>query len=126
MDDDFNTPQAVAALIGLASALAEERERGRAGIRGGRHFMTGVSVLIELGRVLGLSMEGSQRRLAQGLGPDQRARIDQLVRERDKARKRRDWARADALRADLDALGITLQDSPTGTAWKPRTPRRAP
>jgi cysteinyl-tRNA synthetase len=120
MDDDFNTPQAVGALNGLAAALGEERERVRAGTRTGRDFVTGVGVLVELGQVLGLSMEGGRRRLDQSLEPEHRARIDRLVRERDEARRRRDWARADALRAELDALGVVVEDTPTGPKWKPK------
>jgi cysteinyl-tRNA synthetase len=121
MDDDFNTPQALAALHLLAAALGEERERVHAGARGGQEFARGVGVLVDLGRILGLTMEGTLARRAQAFGPDQRARIDRLVGERDEARKRRDWARADALRAELDALGVMLEDSPTGTRWKPKT-----
>ena len=45
MDDDFNTPQAIAALNLLATVLGEERERVRAGTRSGRDFVTGVDVL---------------------------------------------------------------------------------
>jgi cysteinyl-tRNA synthetase len=121
MDDDFNTPQAIGALNLLATALGEERERVRAGTRSGRDFVTGVGVLIELGRVLGLSMEGTRVRLDQSFEPERRAHIDALVAERDAARQRRDWARADALRAELDALGVTPEDTPTGTKWKRKT-----
>ncbi|HWC03461.1 MAG TPA: cysteine--tRNA ligase [Methylomirabilota bacterium] len=118
MDDDFNTPQAVGALNLLASTLSEERERVRTGARGGHDFVAGVGVLIELGRVLGLSMKGTEARLAQSFEPESRARIDTLVQARDEARRQRDWARADALRAELDALGVALEDTPGGTKWK--------
>jgi cysteinyl-tRNA synthetase len=118
MDDDFNTPQAIGALNQLATTLAEEQKRVRAGARGGHGFAEGVSVLIDLGQVLGLSMTGRESQRAQVFEPDQRARIDALVKERDEARRRRDWARADSLRAELDALGVALEDAPTGTKWK--------
>ncbi len=121
MDDDFNTPQAIGALNLLATALGEERERVRAGTRTGRDFVAGVDVLIELGRVLGLSMDGARARRDQSFEPERRAHIDGLVRERDAARQRRDWARADALRAELDALGVALEDTPAGTKWKRKT-----
>jgi cysteinyl-tRNA synthetase len=118
MDDDFNTPQAIAALNQLATTLAEERERVRSGTRSGHDFVAGVGALIELGKVLGLAMAGRESHRAQAFEPDQRAHIEGLVRERSEARRRRDWARADALRAELDALGVVLEDTPTETTWK--------
>jgi cysteinyl-tRNA synthetase len=118
MDDDFNTPRAIGALNVLASALTEEGKRVAADARSGRDFVTGVSTLIDLGRVLGLSMKGNESARAQVFEPKRRAHIDTLVKERDAARQRRDWARADALRAELDALGVILEDTPTGTKWK--------
>jgi cysteinyl-tRNA synthetase len=118
MDDDFNTPQAIAALNQLATALAEERTRVQAGARSGHDFVQGVGVLIDLGKVLGLSMKGHHSARAQVFEPAQRAHIDTLVRERDEARRRRNWARADALRAELDALGVLVEDTPAGPKWK--------
>jgi cysteinyl-tRNA synthetase len=120
MDDDFNTPQALAALNQLASLLTDELERVRAGGRSAHDFVVGVGTLTELGHVLGLSMEGHRSRLDQTFEPARRARLDALVRERDAARKRRDWARADALRAELDALGVVVEDTPAGPKWKPK------
>jgi cysteinyl-tRNA synthetase len=118
MDDDFNTPQAIGALNLLGTALAEEHKRIQAGERSGHDFVAGVSRLIDLGRVLGLSMKGYQSARAQMFQPDQQAHVDALVKERDEARRRRDWARADALRAELDVLGVVLEDAPAGTKWK--------
>ena len=120
MDDDFNTPQAIGALNLLATALAEEHRRVRAGERSGRDFVKGVDILIDLGKVLGLSMKGHESYRAQVFEPEHRARIEDLVRERDEARRRRDWPRADALRAELEALGVVLEDTPTRTQWKPK------
>jgi cysteinyl-tRNA synthetase len=118
MDDDFNTPQAIAALNQLAAALAEERERVRSGARSGHDFVAGVEALVDLGKVLGLSMAGRESHRAQAFEPGQRAHIEGLLRERSAARQRRDWARADALRTELDALGVVLEDTPTETKWK--------
>jgi cysteinyl-tRNA synthetase len=118
MDDDFNTPQAIGAVNQLANALAEERKRVQAGERSGSDFAKGVDVLVTLGQVLGLSMTGRESHRAQVFEPVQRARIDALVEERSRARRQRDWAHADALRAELDALGVVVEDTPTGPQWK--------
>jgi cysteinyl-tRNA synthetase len=120
MDDDFNTPQAIGALNLLAATLGEERERVRAGTRSGQDFVKGVEVLSDLGKVLGLSMKGHHLARAQVFEPEQRARIDALVEERTAARQRRDWVQADALRAELDALGVVVEDTPAGPKWKPK------
>jgi cysteinyl-tRNA synthetase len=118
MDDDFNTPQAIGALNQLATTLVEERKRVQAGERLGSDFVKGVGILIDLGQVLGLSMEGRESRRTDAFEPEQRARIDALVEERTRARQQRDWAQADALRAELDALGVIIEDTPGGPQWK--------
>jgi cysteinyl-tRNA synthetase len=122
MDDDFNTPQALASLNQLATVLGEEGKRVEAGERSGRDFATGVDVLITLGQVLGLSMAGRAAHRARVFEAEDHARIDELVEARSAARKARDWARADALRAELDALGVVVEDTPAGPKWKPKAP----
>ena len=121
MDDDFNAPQAIGSLNQLATALIEERKRVEAGDRSGSDFVNGVDTLITLGKVLGFSMMGRESHRAQVFEPEHQARIKALVEARSAARKQRDWARADALRAELDALGVTLKDTPTETQWKPKS-----
>jgi cysteinyl-tRNA synthetase len=118
MDDDFNTPQAIGSLNQLVTTLAEERKRVEASARSGSDFAKGVGVLIDLGKVLGLSKAGRESHRAQVFEPEQRARIDALVQERARARQQRDWAQADALRAELDALGVVVEDTPAGPQWK--------
>ena len=49
---------------------------------------------------------------------DDDAAIDALIEERTAARKAKDWAKADAIRDQLTAMGIILEDTPSGIRWK--------
>lgn len=99
--DDLNTPAAIAELHVCASA-AMAGDRAAAG-----SLAAGASLL-------GLLRETPQSWF-QGEGD---ARIDQAVNDRIAARRARDFARADAIRAALEAEGISLEDGPDGTIWR--------
>jgi cysteinyl-tRNA synthetase len=108
MDDDFNTPQALAVLFDLTRTLhAMRSELGLAGIE------PGLSALRRLGGVLGLFRRGPV-----GPPPEIRAEVERLLGVRADARRRRAWAEADAVRARLAALGVTVEDTPAGTTWR--------
>jgi cysteinyl-tRNA synthetase len=62
----------------------------------------------------------NRRRSAADLTAAERQAIDQLVAARTQARQNRDWPRADQLRAELDALGVDLTDTPEGPIWQLR------
>ena len=49
---------------------------------------------------------------------DEAAQIEALIAERNAARKAKDWGRSDAIRDELAARGIILEDTPQGTKWK--------
>jgi len=111
MDDDFNTPQALAVLFDLLRLLFGSREQGA----GAGAFVAGVGRLVELARVLGL-LEQSARAKAP-IDPQLKARVESLVYLREQARKQHDFAEADRLRDELVALDVTLKDSRDGTTW---------
>jgi cysteinyl-tRNA synthetase len=74
------------------------------------------ATLLEMDKVLGLGMaEMAEEQLA--LSDEQ---IDALLVERNEVRKKKDFARADAIRDELDQMGIEIKDSPEGTTWKRR------
>ena len=64
--------------------------------------------------------EVDQRRTAADLAPEQVAAIERLVAERTQARKEKNWPRADEIRAELDALGVQVTDTPAGPTWQLR------
>jgi cysteinyl-tRNA synthetase len=113
MDDDFNTPQALGVLFDMTKALSEYRDRAATdpGARGG--FAAGIDELRVLAGVLGLFQEGYELTAP----PPE---VQQLVGERGEARARRDWKRADELRAAIGALGWAVEDAAGG----PRVTRK--
>jgi cysteinyl-tRNA synthetase len=105
MNDDFATPAAVAVLFELASEVNRTRSSELAGW------------LRSLGGVLGLLQQDPQVYLqgdASGVALD----VDALIAERAQAKAQKNFARADAIRAELLAQGVVLKDSPTGTTWE--------
>ncbi|HFD79886.1 MAG TPA: cysteine--tRNA ligase [Gammaproteobacteria bacterium] len=116
MNDDFNTPEALAVLFELVRAINRARESGSAEV------CRLAATLKQLGGRLGLLQADPEAYLrgphgAGEEGPDD-AEIDRLVARRDQARADRDWAEADRIREQLEGLGIVLEDSPGGTRWR--------
>jgi cysteinyl-tRNA synthetase len=108
--DDLNTPQALAALAQLG---AEVRRAGSVAER-----RAAVAALLAGGRALGLLQQDPATWFARGAAGDDDARIQALVDERGAAKKARDFARADAIRQQLAAEGILLEDTPQGVRWR--------
>ena len=141
MDDDFNTAAALGHLFDAVRALnrlapadpfAEPGDAAR--------FLAGVALLDPLFGVLGLMRSsareyfqvvpehyvvkpesgslqilGSEAKLTHGLNPEG---IERRIGERKEARARKDYAGADRIRNELEALGILLEDTKAGTTWK--------
>jgi cysteinyl-tRNA synthetase len=100
--DDLNTPLAIAAMHRLADAALAGDTVAAAALRGG-------------GALLGL-LGQTPAAWFRGAGDD--GAIEAAIAERLAARRARDYARADAIRADLAAQGVLLEDGPGGTTWR--------
>ena len=61
-----------------------------------------------------------RRRAVGDLSAEERHAIEEFVADRTQARKERDWARADQIRAQLDELGVQVTDTPEGPVWQLR------
>jgi cysteinyl-tRNA synthetase len=135
MDDDFNTPEALAVLFDLVRELNRVREEDidkAAGL---------AAELRRLGGILGLLQDdpesflkgkpahsfvsaeplvghGSIDGKAEISGGFSEAEIESLIQQRADARNSKDWAEADRVRNQLQEAGIALEDGPQGTSWR--------
>jgi cysteinyl-tRNA synthetase len=108
MDDDFNTPLALAALYELVKAINTARDNDA----NDEQLKPAQSMLRELTGVLGLRLVEKQG------SSEQDAQVEALIAERNEARTQKQWARSDELRDQLKEMGVTIEDSKDGTTWR--------
>ena len=106
MDDDFNTADAISTVFEMVKRanITVTKESAAAYIRRVKE------ILEKLLEVLGIHAERKEESLD--------ARVEALIEERQTARKEKNYARADEIRAELTAMGILLEDTKEGVKWK--------
>lgn len=118
MDDDFNTPRALALIFdevrGLNKLLDEKKAKG---------FEARYAALRAMCDALGLLQEGylerkKQRWLKKGILAE--SAIATLIGQRNDARQAKNWPEADRIRDELNRQGVAIEDTPEGTIWKVR------
>ncbi len=117
MDDDLNTPKALAALFGFqraVNALIDSKALSRG------DYKLILEGLAKVDEVLGIMQFGREPTpAAEGRpGASADSDIQALVDEREGARKMKDYARADAIREKLKERGVVVQDTPDGPVWR--------
>lgn len=116
MDDDFNTPEAIAQLFELA------RELNRVKSEAPERAAVLAATLRHLGGVVGLLQADADDYLrgAAAAGEDEldAGRIEALIEQRRQARAEKDWAESDRIRDELRTRGVLLEDGPDGTSWR--------
>jgi len=106
MDDDFNTADAISSVFEMVKRanITVTKESAAAYIRRVKELLE------KLLEVLGIHAERKEESLD--------ARVEALIEERQIARKEKNYARADEIRAELTAMGILLEDTKEGVKWK--------
>jgi cysteinyl-tRNA synthetase len=115
MDDDFNTPEALAVLFDLAREINRVRaeDESRAAGLGAE--------LRRLGGILGILQDDAESYLRGGAAPGDGLTddaIETMIQQRLDARASKDWAEADRIRDQLKDQGVLLEDGPQGTTWR--------
>ena len=105
LEDDLSTPRALAELWGLIRDPALEPAEV-------------LSRILEMDGVLGLKLDSVIKEADRGEAPGLEGEIEKLIAERAEAKKAKDYAKADAIRAGLKERGIFLEDGPGGTVWR--------
>ena len=107
--DDLNTPQALAELSHLADqARQADNPKDRAAAK---------SALLAGGRALGLLQQAPDAWFRRNAGDIDTNTVEALIEERRQARADKNWARADAIRDELAAMGVSIEDGAQGTRW---------
>ncbi|MDR2941496.1 MAG: cysteine--tRNA ligase [Treponema sp.] len=106
IEDDLNTPRALAELWGLLKEDQAETER--------------LSAVFDMDRVLALGLEDAVKSADGGKNEDDALsrEIDDLIEKRAQAKKTKDFTTADGIRQSLKDRGIILEDGPAGTTWR--------
>ena len=126
LDDDLNMPLGVAALSGLLAATNElvEQSRRKKGTVARAAVEQAKKGFTKLGDELGLGMQDAaafllrirtRRAAKRGIAPEE---VDAKIVARREARDAREFAKADALRDELVAMGVELMDGAQGTTWR--------
>ncbi|MBM3939850.1 MAG: cysteine--tRNA ligase [SAR202 cluster bacterium] len=108
MDDDFNSPQALAVLFDLARDINRAADAGL-DVAAAQATLTALAT-----QALGFTL----REPAAAIPPEIVERIERLLEERKSLRAARKFAEADAVRKQLTDMGVAIKDTPAGTEWE--------
>lgn len=132
MEDDFNTPKAIAELSGLATEINKAKASGDVA-KAARH----AAMLRKLGEILGLLQQNPEEHLKRGhiVGVSALAAgsatvrgqgavmlaeraIEDMIARRQEARRQKNWAESDRIRDELKKAGVVLEDTGGRTTWR--------
>jgi len=108
INDDLNTPKAIGAVFQLVRGFNPIISHGALGKELATKILSTLRSFNDILDILNMK----------GLDPEFAAKVKRLIRERNKARSRNDWDRADAIRQELLGMGVEILDTPHGVRWR--------
>lgn len=117
MDDDFNTPLAIAAIFDIVKAIntyADRNSEIESSVK--KEIYEIMKILME--GILGIKVEVERKDAGQALLVN--SLVELILEIRHEMRRRKDWKMADEIREKLQALGLIIEDTPQGTKWRLR------
>ncbi|MHA1423295.1 MAG: DALR domain-containing protein [Candidatus Thorarchaeota archaeon] len=114
MNDDFNTPGALAEIF----TFIREINTHTKDVGGAAVLREALSVLTELVGILGIDLEAGEASDDSGSSEAFKGVVEFLLELREEARKAKDFATSDKIRDRLAQLGITIADTKDGPTWK--------
>ena len=112
LQDDLNTPRAMAELFALAKTL--ETAKGEGERRAAKAALLGAGALV------GFLQADPDAWFSGAADDDLRIKVEALLADRVQARKAKDWPTADRIRDELNALNVVVMDGPDGATWRLR------
>ncbi len=106
MDDDFNTPMALAVLFEYMKIVNKYIEKPKSR----KEIKLALKGFLEMTSILGLKFEAKKQKISEG--------IENLIKEREELRKEKKFGEADKIRKKLYDTGVILEDTPQGPKWK--------
>ncbi|MDR3508638.1 MAG: cysteine--tRNA ligase [Caulobacteraceae bacterium] len=117
LEDDLNTPRAIAGLFELSKAL-----RALLNDAGEREALNQIGLyrdaLVAAGSLLGFLQVDPETWFQGGADDDLKTKVEALLQARIEARKAKDWPTADRIRDELNALNVVVMDNPEGATWR--------
>jgi cysteinyl-tRNA synthetase len=111
MDDDFNTPVAIAVLVSLAKEIEKSITSGF----DEKTALKMLQTLKEMGSIIGIFEGREVEKPSRGVSTEL---VNLIIEIRDEARRKNDWETADRIRDRLKKIGVILEDTAEGTKWR--------